>query len=306
MVGTPDKKLMEMDARFSFRPPADQPVSLEETRRRIHEIRLDLLGRHHDAVTTEDGALGRIYRSNQSDIRSDEVIVYIHGGGWCKCDLVTHGSILTDLAALSRRTVYGLTYPLAPEAPYPAAMDSLFVQLAEIADATSAKLVLAGDSAGANLALALALKARDEGKDWPISALLLWYGCYRYAFDTSSHQAYGDGSNGLATAGMKQMWDDYLSGHVDPCYGELSKADMAGLPPAYLCEAECDCLADDTRWLAGRMAEAGVPHCYDPVPSVIHGFIHFSAHFEASYQSLKCAADFLDFSTLLGAPQGEV
>nr|WP_321444450.1 alpha/beta hydrolase [uncultured Cohaesibacter sp.] len=294
MAGTPDKKLMEIDARFSFRPPADQPVSLAEARQRSHEIRLDLIGRHHDTVAVEDNPLATIYRSSQSAVRADEIILYIHGGGWCKCDLVTHGSILTDLAGLSGRAVYGLTYPLAPEAPYPQAIDKLFAQIEAIAKANSAKLVLAGDSAGANLALALALRARDEGKEWPISALLLWYGCYRYTFDTSSHLAYGDGSNGLATAGMKQMWDDYIAGQTDLRYADLSDADMAGLPPAYLCEAECDCLADDTRWLAGRLVDAGVAHHYDPVPSVIHGFIHFSAHYDASYRSLKRATDFLD------------
>ena len=192
--------------------------------------------------------------SNGSE--SDVSVLYIHGGGWCVCDQITHRSVMTDLAALSGLRLYGLSYPLAPENPYPAAFDVLCEKIVRFTETSGHRIVLAGDSAGANLALATALHFRDKGGKVPIDALLLWYGCYRYRFDTRSHRLYGDGSNGLATDVMRQMWGDYLAQGADTSYADLTEADMSGLPPSYICEAECDCLADDTRWLASRFVES--------------------------------------------------
>ena len=287
-----DPNLLEVAARFSAPPIVQTKDNMSEVRAAARAARVDLVGRHADSVTIAEDGVVRTYTPADHD--ASTVILYIHGGGWINCDTVTHGAIMTDLAALSGHVVIGPDYPLAPEAPYPAGLDMLCDLALQLrADYPDTKLVLGGDSAGANLALAVALRLRDQGKGDAVSALLLWYGCYRRLFDTRSHQAYGDGSFGLRTENMEQCWGWYLGDHADPVYGDLTEASAHDLPPCYLAEAELDCLADDTRWLAGKLADEGVPHSYVLHTDVNHGFIHFGQHYPPSYGALEGAAYFL-------------
>ncbi|MSU90049.1 alpha/beta hydrolase fold domain-containing protein [Rhodobacteraceae bacterium 2CG4] len=293
MNRTPDPALLQAAARYSAEKGELSAELMPEMRRRSREARRALRGRHADEVeiSTCDGL--RLF-SPRDRCDASRVIVYLHGGGWANCDTVTHGGIMTDLAALSGHLVAGPDYPLAPEHPYPAGLDAACAAVCRIAaDHPHAALVLAGDSAGANLALATALRLHDEGAAPPLAALLLWYGCFRRCFDTRSHMTYGDGTYGLTTTDMRTYWDWYLADHRDPAYGDLTGAAVDGLPPCFLAEAEMDCLADDTRWLAGRLTQAGIPHAYDFTPAVNHGFIHFSQVYEPSYRSLQAAAHFL-------------
>ncbi|SNY93706.1 Acetyl esterase/lipase [Cohaesibacter sp. ES.047] len=298
MTKAPNADLLKVAARYSYNPDPSEEVTPQEARERLHEIRKDLLG-VHDAVVSKtdheiDGHVIHLFRRKDRSEASEKAIIYIHGGGWCKCDPQTHGSIMTDLAGESGLDVYGITYPMSPENVYPSAIDAVCDQIKAIgASLHKGELIVAGDSAGANLALAAALRLRDEDKIQSIVALLLWYGCYRYSFDTRSHKAYGDGSFGLATDGMREMWDDYLGGAEDAVYGELSGADFSNLPPCYLCEAEFDCLADDTRWLASRLMEDGGRFYYDFYPETNHGFLHYSAHFKPSMTTIERAIAFL-------------
>ena len=293
MTSRPDAKLMELNARFTYVPEDPETEGLDVLRAKSRELGGGRKGAHADKVSIDETEWGAIFRPLEN-AKDDASIIYIHGGGWCRCDLVTHRTILQDLAALSGRTVYGVTYPLAPEHPYPAGQNAVHERVQLIAKEATGALILGGDSAGANLSLATALRLRDEGKDIQFAALLLWYGCYRYKFDTRSHLAYGDGSCGLATAGMREMWDFYLAGPGEKTYAELSDADVSGLPPSYLCEAECDCLADDTRWLASKMMEVGVSHHYDFYPNATHGFIHYGAYYAPSFATLERAARFVE------------
>ncbi|WP_373235910.1 alpha/beta hydrolase [Cohaesibacter celericrescens] len=296
MSSFPDADLLKLSARYSYKPNPDGSEPLSQIRIKGREIRKQLVGRHVDDVVIADTDFGRSFTPIKSASASRRVVVYIHGGGWRNCDVITHSSIMTDLAAKTGCDVLGVSYPLAPEAPYPAALDAVIAKVQDIHRRYDCDLILAGDSAGANLALATALRLRDEGETLPISALLLWYGCYRQFFDTRSHAAYGDQDNMLMTTAMKDMWNDYTSGPADPVYADLTDADMTDLPPCYLCEAECDCLADDTKWLASKLVEAGVPHFYDFYSQAIHGFIHYSAHYKPSLRTLEAAARFVEIT----------
>ncbi len=115
--------------------------------------------------------------------------------------------------------------------------------------------MVAGDSAGANLALASLLALRDAGEP-PLKGAALLYGCYCSRLDTPSHARFGDGSYRLSTAEMGWFWGNYLgttpAGHP---LAEPLHADLAGLPPLYLMLAAVDPLADDTRELARRLAD---------------------------------------------------
>lgn len=288
-----DPELLKVAARFSAPPVEQTPETMDAVRAAAHAARVDLVGRQADGVDiVKDGMLRRFIPKSGCDDAA--VVLYIHGGGWINCDTVTHGAIMTDLAAMTGHEVIGPDYPLAPENPYPDGLDMICDLVAKLrVDRPEARLILGGDSAGANLALAAALRLRDEGRSDAISALLLWYGCYRKVFDTRSHQAFGGGEFGLRTENMVQAWDWYLGGHDAPKYGDLVDAEMADLPPCYLAEAELDCLADDTRWLADKLTAVGVPHSYMLHENVNHGFIHFGEFYPPSYDALCGAAHFI-------------
>lgn len=301
MTRLPDPALLEAAAQFSSPKSELSAERMPEARKAARAARASLTGRHTDAVdVTDEGNRRRIVPKAGTDPAL--VIVYLHGGGWVNCDTVTHGGIMTDLAALTGHMVVGPEYPLAPENPYPSALDATCDAVRQVlAESPGSRIVLAGDSAGANLALATALRLRDEGQGEPLAALLLWYGCYRRCFDTPSHVAYGDGTYGLTSADMRTYWNWYLGDHPDPVYGDLTGAQMEGLPPCYLGEAELDCLADDTRWLAKRLTQAGIAHAYDFAPLVNHGYIHFGQVYDPSFEALRAAAHFLKSPAVTGA-----
>ncbi|MBK4217677.1 alpha/beta hydrolase [Paracoccus caeni] len=220
-------------------------------------------------------------------------ILYLHGGGWALCDTVTHAAVMTDLAATSGLTVAGADYPLAPEHPYPQALDMLAETAARLAaENPGAPLVLAGDSAGANLALGLAARLRDAGSV-RVDALVLFYGCYRRLFDTESHRLYGGGEFGLTTEGMRVYWDLYLASHSAPAYGDLTKLDVNGLPPCFIGAAALDCLRDDSTWLADRLSAAGIPNAHQSVPAVPHGFLHYTGLYPPAFGLLDAAGQWL-------------
>nr|WP_321459220.1 alpha/beta hydrolase [uncultured Cohaesibacter sp.] len=293
MVGQADKTLFEYAARYSYFPDPDANEPLDVSREKYTDARRSLVGRHDDEITIVDTDFGRRFTPRKIKQGPRKLIVYIHGGGWRNCNVITHASAMSDLAVLCEREVFGLSYPLAPEHVHPAAIDTVCAKIEKIATEEGCEIALAGDSAGANLALAAALRLRDEKKPVRLYGLLLYYGCYRRLYDTRSHKAYGDGSNGLATEWMRALWNFYLPDDADPKYADLSDADMSGLPPVFICEAECDCLADDSRWLAARLMDAGVRHFHDAYEGAVHGFIHYSKFHETSYRALRSAGRFL-------------
>ena len=288
-----DPELVQIAARYAAPPTEDKTAAgLPASRAASHAARVNLHGAYVDEVTmhVEDG-LRRFVPNKGADPAG--VVVYIHGGGWITCDTVTHMSIMEDLAALTGYEVIGPEYPLAPEEPYPAAHNHLMAFVEDVAAThPNAKLYVGGDSAGANLSLGVAAHLRDAGKGDLIAGLFLWYGCYRREFTTPAHQAYGGGEFGLTTESMRQAWAWYLQDQPAP-YGELSGLDVTGLPPAWLCEAELDCLASDTRWLAGKYAQAGIDHAYDFFAEVNHGFNHYGADYPPALQSIARAAHFI-------------
>jgi acetyl esterase len=211
------------------------------------------------------------------------LIVYLHGGGWTFGSVDTHDRLMRLLALAADAAVIGVDYRLAPEHPYPAALEDCLAAMRWVRAHTdelevdARRIVLAGDSAGANLAPASLLALRDAREPLPNGAALL-YGCYCSRLDTASHARFGDGSYRLSTAEMGWFWRNYLGGTpagtplAEPLY-----ADLRGLPPLFLTLAAVDPLADDTRALARRLAAAGVEHEVREYPGLVHGFLQMTA-----------------------------
>jgi acetyl esterase len=151
------------------------------------------------------------------------------------------------------------------------------------------RIVVAGDSAGANLALASLLALRDAGEP-PLKGAALLYGCYDSRLDTPSHARFGSGDYRLSTAEMGWFWGNYLgttpTGHP---LAEPLHADLSGLPPLYLTLATIDPLADDTRELARRLAAAGAPHVVREYAGVVHGFLQMTARCAAARRAMADA-----------------
>jgi acetyl esterase len=196
------------------------------------------------------------------------VIVFAHGGGWVFGSPDSHHRSARLLAQATGMEVVLPDYRLAPEHACPAAIDDVLAVVGAIG--RDRPLVLFGDSAGANIALAAALAGA------PAAMLSLVYGCFGPVFDTASHRECGDGKFGLTTERMRWFWGNWQGSTNDPRAAPLN-AKLEGLPPVHLLAAGLDCLRDDSILLAGRLASAGVPLRLDIIPGVIHGFLQMTS-----------------------------
>lgn len=234
------------------------------------------------------------------------LVVFAHGGGWTFGSPATHARFASLLAEAAGVAVLMPDYRLAPEHPCPAGIEDVLAVLRHARDLPQAAgvdadtpVVLCGDSAGANIALATGLAlARGAGPGGSrVAGLSLLYGCFAPVFDTESHAACGDGSFGLSTARMQWFWDNWMGrgGHgtePDPRAAPLH-VELAGLPPVHLLAAGLDCLRDDSILLAGRLAAQGVPFRLDVVPGVIHGFLQMTARLPPAMEAMRTAADWI-------------
>lgn len=209
--------------------------------------------------------------------------IYLHGGGWAVGGVETHDRIMRLLALESGGPVFGVEYALAPENPFPAALEEVLAVAAWAAaagqeiGADGRRLALAGDSAGANLALAAAQlgRRRELGR---FAALVLFYGNFDFDPARDSYRAFGGGGFGLTTTALRRYWDAYLPRAADrqdwraaPLHGP-----MEDLPPSLLVAAGLDPLRDETLALAHRMEEAGTAYQLIMEEGLIHGFLAYT------------------------------
>ncbi len=211
-------------------------------------------------------------------------LLYLHGGGWVFGSIDTHLGAMARLAQGSGLTVVGIDYRLAPEAPFPAGLNDAmrawhWLRAQQGPQASSGPWFVSGDSAGANLALALMLDLRNLGEPLP-DAALLFYGVYSANHQTESHIRCGQGQFGLSSEKMAWYRAHYLSGErqdaEDPRVSPLHAA-LEGLPPMYLNAAGLDPLRDDSLQLARRLAQAKVPCQLRVVEGVVHGFMQMGS-----------------------------
>lgn len=200
------------------------------------------------------------------------VVVFAHGGGFVFCDLDTHDPLCRAMCNGVGAVVVSVDYRLAPEHRWPAAADDVYA-VARWADRFDGPLVVAGDSAGGNLAAVTALMARDRGGP-EIAAQVLIYPALDADFDTESYRAHASGYYNTREA-MIWYWDQYLPHPPDRAhpYAAPLRAELGGLPPAVVVTAGFDPLRSEGDRYAAALAEAGVPvmhRCYD---GAVHGFL---------------------------------
>ena len=227
-------------------------------------------------------------------------IFYIHGGGWFHCNVQTHGRIMRLLAESSGVPVCGIDYRLAPEHPFPAPLEDCiagwrwFVARADQFDLDPARLAIAGDSSGAQLALSLCIHERDAGLQLPAGASL-FYGCFTPEFETESYSQMGGGAFGLTTLRMRWYWSNYLGAVADnpPQLAAPLRADLRNVPPMYLGVAALDPVADDSRQLASSILRAGGSVELDVWPNAVHGFLQMTRDVGLARTALVKASEFV-------------
>jgi acetyl esterase/lipase/DNA-binding FadR family transcriptional regulator len=226
-------------------------------------------------------------------------LLHLHGGGWVFGNNGTHLGAMVRLAERTGCEVIGIDYGLAPEQPFPQGLNDCswaWRWLRAQADdgALARPWFVAGDSAGANLALAMMIDLRQAGEALP-DAALLFYGVYDADHDTASHRRCGDGSFGLSSAKMAWYRAHYLAGGASADDARVSplRAPLRGLPALFITAAELDPLHDDSAALAARLAEAGVSHEFKRYAGVHHGFMQMAGFLPEADRAFDDAAAFV-------------
>jgi acetyl esterase len=212
------------------------------------------------------------------------LLVYFHGGGWVIGDLDTHDDVCRFLAAAAGIAVLSVDYRLAPEHPFPAAVEDAWAAFTwAAANAASlgtdpARIAVGGDSAGGNMAAVLSIQARQAGGAVPAMQLLI-YPVTDSADDPRSRLLFADGF--LLTKGDMDHFEGYYlppgSDIDDPRVSVLKAPDLSGLPPAYVATAGFDPLRDEGEAYGLRLQEAGVRVALRRYPGLIHGFANQTA-----------------------------
>ena len=225
------------------------------------------------------GMPARVYSPSSS---APGLVVYFHGGGWVVGTLDGWDASVRNLAAASGCDVVSVDYRLAPEHVFPAAADDAYDALMWAASAgglaAGRPVVVAGDSAGGNLAAVSALRARDFGGP-PIALQVLVYPVVDCDLDRRSyHECDGDELI-LNRRDMVWFWDHYApdpATRANPYASPLRASSLSGLPPAYLVTAEHDPLRDEGFAYADRLRAARVPVEHRHYGSQIHAFFTFT------------------------------
>jgi acetyl esterase len=235
----------------------------------------------------------RIYRPSKI---SERTMVYFHGGGWVLNFLDIYDASLARLANQSGATIISVNYQKAPEHPFPIPFDDCYATLlwvlqnAGVLAIDASKLGVAGDSAGANLAAAVALKARDN--DIALAFQLLIYPCNDRNFETESYRTNATGY-GLSTQAMQWFWQQYLQGDAhnqNPYAVPMQAKDYTALAPAIVITAEYDPLLSDGEKYVELLARDGVATTYSCYEGMIHGFFTNMAVTPAAREAIDFSA----------------
>lgn len=228
------------------------------------------------------------------------VLIYMHGGGWVWGSIDTHDRLMRSYAAASGCAVLGVDYALSPEAIFPQAIEECAAVLRHVAmhgaamGMDSSRIILGGDSAGANLAAGLALLNAEQPEPVALAGLLLNYGVFDHRLDTASYQEFADGY-GLTLAKMRFYWDAYcpdLVARASP-FASPMRGDLSVLPPTLLHIAELDVLCAENLAFAEKLRAVGVSLETQVFAGTVHGFLRALGRVGAADRAVEAAGVWL-------------
>jgi acetyl esterase len=259
--------------------------------RRVYDAMCDAFRRPYPAgITAQDLILAGVPCRRYSG--KSPTVVYFHGGGFVVGGLHSHDDVCAEIAAATGLVVVSVDYRLSPEHPHPAAIDDACA----VTRALGAKgpLLLAGDSAGGNLAAATAAALRDQ---IPLLGQVLIYPGLggdrsRGSYQIHAHAPMLTLSDVDFYAGIRSNGIEIMG---DPSLAPLQDSDFSGLPPTYAVAAECDPLADDAHAYAAKITAAGGRAHATTARGMVHGGLR------ARHSTARGAAMFREICEALSA-----
>jgi acetyl esterase len=229
------------------------------------------------------------------------VVLFLHGGGWVMGSLSTHDGLCRRLAALTGLPVVAVDYRLAPEHPYPAAIEDSRAALDWLFSAGPVhgldvtKAVLVGDSAGGQLAAVLAIENAESAYPWPIAAQVLIYPMVDLTMSAPSYRRVTEGFPLVADT-IAWFADHYLPEGIDRARPDISPALAqlpAGLAPAYVITVDNDPLVDEGADYAAALARAGTEVQYQHLAGYAHGLLTSAGRIRRGEQTVGDIAGFI-------------
>jgi acetyl esterase/lipase len=266
--------------------PELETLSAPQARAELVRLVLALEGRKLSVARVEEielpgpaGPIGARLYVPEHERSPLPLLVYLHGGGWVRGNLDTHDTTCRFLARQAGVLVLSVDYRLAPEHPFPAAVEDSFAAL-RFASTSAAELgadpsaiALGGDSAGGNLTAVVAQLAAAEGGPLP-NFLLMLYPATDFSMKRRSYQLFREGFL-LTESDTDWYRDHYLpdaEAARDPRASPLLADDLSGIAPAYIATAGFDVLRDEGEEYATRLRDAGVPVALRRHRGLVHGF----------------------------------
>ncbi len=267
----------------------------------------------HQRIPTSNGSvLARIYSPKGNG--PFPVLIYFHGGGWVIANLDVYDASARALTNAAECIVVSVAYRLAPEHPFPAAVEDAYdatqwaMSNARLFNGDGLRVAVGGESAGGNLAAVTCLIARDQGGATPLHQLLI-YPVTDFTFDKPSFTEHAD-AKPLNAAMMGWFAKHYLGSGGDashPHASPLRASDLSDLPAATIINAEVDPLRDDGSLYADRLYKAGVPVTHHLFDGVMHEFFGLAGLVDKATEAVKQAGEALKnaFNTVgdAGNPQ---
>ena len=241
----------------------------------------------------------RIYRPTSA--RPAPAIVFYHGGGHVVGSLDSYDTTTRFLARTTGCTVISVDYRLAPEHPFPAAVEDCYEATRWVAEQAAelgispGQMALCGDSAGGNLAAVVALMARDTGA-FTVAAQILIYPVIDYRGSGPSYDRFGEGYGVLEADTVAWFMQHYLPDAAtrdDWRACPRNAASHAGLPPALILTAECDVLHDEAAAYGTQLDAAGVAVEHLDFPGMTHGFFGYLGLVDDAERAHEAIAEFL-------------
>jgi epsilon-lactone hydrolase len=288
--------LSEIDAIRDLLSSKPRPVGWQERRHRIEEV-----GSVWPVATD--------IRCDKVDIAGlaaewsiapgsdpSRVLLYFHGGGYCSGSILSHRRLVTEAGRAAEARTLAIEYRLAPEHPFPAALDDALAawRFLDREGIAAERIAVAGDSAGGGLSVALINRIGDAGGRIPGCAWLIspWTDLTL----SGSTLATKDGVDPIIHKGyLAELAEAYLPSGVEANDGRVSPlfADLADLPPTLIQVGSCETLLDDSTRFAAAAGAAGVAVTLEIWPDMIHAFPMWNAHLEAGRQALTNAGGFI-------------
>ncbi len=238
--------------------------------------------------------------------KTDDVLLFFHGGGWVIGDINTYTKPCMNMADLTGRTVYSVDYRLAPEHPYPAGLedcyrvaDAMLDNLSLIGLTDASQLTLIGDSAGGNLAAAVSLLLRDNRKDHPQKQILLYPVAYWDHTEESPYESIRTkgmdyGLTAKKVSEYMELYQPDIEKRKSPYIAPLMAKDLTNQPNTLILTSENDPLRDEGEAYGEALKEAGNKVDIHRVKESVHGFITYPKISKLVVEAYEEINDFLD------------